>query len=183
MLKARKTRRQSNSINAGSTADIAFLLLIFFLVTTTILEDKGIKVKLPPWEDDPVQINLNEKNVLTVKINSQDELLVEGEQMNIDLLKLKAKDFIMNPLKRKDMPNNPKKAIVSLQNDRGTTYTTYLNVYNELQAAYNELWEEAAQREFAQSYEDLSKAQKNSIRAEIPLVISEAEPTDHLTAN
>jgi|GEM_PF-4523410 len=85
----RSTREKLNQeINAGSMADIAFLLLIFFLVTTTIAEDKGVLVKLPPWveEDQPEQV-IKERNVLTVLINAQNQLLVEGEEMDIDDLR------------------------------------------------------------------------------------------------
>ena len=85
----------------------------------------------------------------------------------------------MNPMKRVDMPSNPKKAVVSLQNDRGTTYGVYLEVYNELKAAYNELWEESAQTNFGKSYEELNIAQQRSVRKEIPLIISEADPTNY----
>ena len=86
----------------------------------------------------------------------------------------------MNPGKRNDLPSSPKRAVISLQNDRSTSYETYLEVYNELKAAYNELWEEAARQTFGKSYEDLNITQQRSIRSEIPLVISEADPTDHV---
>ena len=183
MIKKKKPRRLSNAINAGSMADIAFLLLIFFLVTATILEDHGIKVKLPPWQDLEKPINVNTNNVLSVKINALDELLVEGEQLPIDALKAKVKEFIMNPMKRQDLPSKPKKAVISIQNDEGTHYATYLMVYNELQAAYNELWEVSAQNLFQESYKKLNEAQQKAIRIEIPLVISEAEPTDYAQTN
>ena len=151
-------------------ADIAFLLLIFFLVTTTILEDEGIRVRLPPWGPAPPQ-EIVDKNVLSVKINGFNQIFV---------LKERAKEFIMNPGKRNDLPSSPKRAVISLQNDRSTSYETYLEVYNELKAAYNELWEEAARQTFGKSYEDLNITQQRSIRSEIPLVISEADPTDHV---
>ncbi len=183
MLKHKKERRKAPEINAGSMADIAFLLLIFFLVTTVIESDSGIRVKLPPWEDDVVILPIIEKNVLTVKLNANDELLVEKERTSTTDLRQRAKLFIMNPQQLTTLPSSPKKAIISLQNDRGTSYDTYLAVYNELKAAYRELWEETAQRRYGKEYEMLDDSRRKAIRNDIPLVISEAEPTDHLTIN
>lgn len=170
-------RRFDNQINAGSMADIAFLLLIFFLVTTTIEMDKGIFVNLPRWDAPPGQTS--EKNVLSVKINAENMLLLEGKPTKINELKDRTKEFIMNPLNSDKLPVSPNKAVISIQNDRGTAYASYLEVYNEIKAAYNELWDEAAQRKFRKNYELLDESLKDKIRAEIPLVISEAEPTDH----
>lgn len=177
-MASRKTR-EAPEVNAGSMADIAFLLLIFFLVTTTIDVDKGVLVRLPPWsEDEPEVDKMKKRNVYSVLVNAQNQLLVRGEPQQISTLRDNAKEFIMNPNKREDMAEKPTKAIISLKNDRGTHYKTYLEVYNELKAAYNELREEAAQRRHGKSYEFLSKDQKRAIRSDIPLVISEAEPTD-----
>lgn len=173
-----KKRRLKNEINAGSMADIAFLLLIFFLVTTTIASDQGIMVKLPPWDPTQEPQPLADKNVFTVKVNVANDLLVEGERMNMKELKEEAKMFIMNPQQLPTMPDKPTKAVISLQNDRGTSYKTYLEVYNELKAAYNELWEAKSQQQFAMKYEDLNIAQQKDIRNAIPLIISEAEPTE-----
>ena len=97
--------------------------------------------------------------------------------MKIEELKANAKIFILNPDKRSDMSDDPTKAIISIKNDRGTKYKTYLEVYNELKAAYNELWEEAAMTKFGKNLEDLKPSQQKEIKDAIPLVISEAEPT------
>jgi len=170
--------RMKNEINAGSMADIAFLLLIFFLVTTTIAEDKGVLVKLPPWSDAPPDVQkMNTRNVYSVLVNANNQLLVRGELMSINNLKENTKSFIWNPRKEADKAESPTKAIISLKNDRGTKYKTYLEVYNELKAAYNELRQEEAQRRFGKDYEYLNKDQQRAIRSDIPLVISEAEPT------
>lgn len=179
MLRRNKKDRASTEINAGSMADIAFLLLIFFLVTTTINAEKGIPIKLPPWSDEEVDpTQLNTRNVYSVLVNLNNELLVRGEPMELTELRANAKDFILNPDNRPDLAESPKKAIVSLKNDRGTAYETYLQVYNELKGAYNELWEEASQRKYNVSYDALPKAGKKDIQKDIPLVISEAEPVD-----
>ena len=175
---SRKKRRLKNEVNAGSMADIAFLLLIFFLVTTTIDADKGIRVLLPPWEDVVISKPIPDKNVLSVKINSTNQLLVEGELAQVAEIRSQTKDFIMNPRGDEDKPDKPTKAVVSIQNDRGTAYATYVEVYNEIKAAYNELWEEQSNAQHGMAYDDLSKAQQNAIRDVIPLVISEAEPTE-----
>lgn len=178
MAKKSAKDRLSNEINAGSMADIAFLLLIFFLVTTTIVEDKGILVKLPPWSDEPVEITqMKSRNVYSVLVNASNQLLVRGEEMNIRQLKDNTKEFISNPKRQENLAEAPNKAIISLKNDRGTNYKTYLEVYNELQAAYNELRDEEAMRRHGKPYEACTDRQRADIRNDIPLVISEAEPT------
>ncbi len=179
MAKISAKDRMTNEINAGSMADIAFLLLIFFLVTTTIVEDKGITVKLPPWsEEEPDITKLKKRNVFSVLVNAQDQLLVRGELMDVDRLREEAKLFIANPYNDPQMSEKPTKAIISLKNDRGTSYKAYLEVYNELKAAYNELWDEFSQRQYGVPYsEDMPFAYKKTIREEIPFVLSEAEPT------
>jgi biopolymer transport protein ExbD len=178
MAKGRSRDRLSNEINAGSMADIAFLLLIFFLVTTTIVEDKGILVKLPPWSNEPPEITkLKTRNVYSVLVNAENQLLVRGEVMRIRELRDNTKEFISNPNRRDDYAETPKNAIVSLKNDRGTNYKTYLEVYNEVKAAYNELRNELALKRYNKAYENIDPGKQKEIRSEIPLVISEAEPT------
>ena len=168
-----------NEINAGSMADIAFLLLIFFLVTTTIAEDSGVLVKLPPWSNEPPEnLKMNTRNVFSVLVNADNQLLVRGQLTDINDLREDTKMFISNPRNESDKAENPKKAIISLKNDRGTKYRTYLEVYNELKAAYNELRNEEANKRFGKDYEYISKTQQREIRSDIPLVISEAEPTN-----
>ncbi len=176
---AKSKHRMVNEINASSMADIAFLLLIFFLVTTTIVEDKGITVKLPPWsEEDPETQKLKSRNVFAVLVNAQNQLLVRGEPADIKELKDRAKEFIANPYQREDLAEKPTRAIISLKNDRGTNYKTYLEVYNELKAAYNELWDELSRRKYGIPYSDeMPIAYQKAIKEEIPMVLSEAEPT------
>ena len=168
-----------NEINAGSMADIAFLLLIFFLVTTTIDTDKGLLVLLPPWSEEEVETTkLKERNVFSVLVNANNQLLVRGEPTDIKGLRERAKEFILNPARREDLSEKPTKAIISLKNDRGTNYETYFTVYNELLGAYNELWTELSQQLYGVDYSDeLSRAQRKEIKSRIPMVLSEAEPT------
>ncbi len=172
-------RREAPEINAGSMADIAFLLLIFFLVTTTIDVDKGITVKLPPWSDEPPpEMKLNSRNVYSVLVNANDELLVRGEPMEPRNLRENTKIFIANPDRLENMAEKPTKAIISLKNDRGTSYEAYIRVYNELKAAYRELWDAESEKVFGVRYEELKTIpEKKQVRDAFPLVISEAEPT------
>ena len=171
--------REIPEINAGSMADIAFLLLVFFLVTTTIQTDTGLRVFLPPYvEVPPPPEKKNKRNVFAVQINGNDALLVRGEQFpNVLDLKEKAKEFIMNNGKDPNSSDSPTKAVISLLNDNGTSFEVYVAVYDQLKGAYNELWDEEANNRYGRAYEDLSKEERKSVRAKIPLVISEAEPT------
>ena len=177
-MKKKKTRG-APEVNAGSMADIAFLLLIFFLVTTTIDVDKGVLVRLPRWSEEPPEnLKMKKRNVFSVLVNADNALLVRGELAKVDELRERTKEFIRNPNKQSDLAEEPDKAIISLRNDRGTEYSTYLEVYNELKAAYRELREDEAQRKYNKSYEFLPRDLKKEINAIIPLVLSEAEPTD-----
>lgn len=181
MLKKRESSRSkvSTEINAGSMADIAFLLLIFFLVTTTIEVDKGILVRLPPWSEEPPETaKIKEKNLLPVLINANEQLLVRGEEMDINMLKDKVVEFITNPQQQDNYPATPQEAIVSLQNDRGTKYEAYINVYNELQAAYNQLRNEEAERKHGTIFDNLTREQRKEIIDKYPMKLSEAEPTE-----
>lgn len=183
-------RRGIPEINAGSMADIAFLLLIFFLVTTTMDVDKGLNRKLPPIEDEPQDQNdkIKQKNIFMVVINANDALLVEEEYMDLDELREAAKRFIDNngdgscEFCQGDQDpkssDNPAKAIISVSNDGGTSYKMYVTVTNELIAAYNELREELSQRQFGKSVSDLDEDQAKFVGDVYPQIISEAEPVN-----
>ena len=174
-----RSRRELQEINAGSMADIAFLLLIFFLVTTTMDVDTGIARKLPPMpEEEQIEDDsqIHARNIYVVLVNSNNQLLVEGAYMDISQLKEGAKTFIDNNGVLSNLSDNPEKAIISLQNDRGTSYKTYIQVQNELTAAYNELRNTAALSEFGSRYYDLPKTKQRTIRKKYPQKISEAEP-------
>ena len=184
--------RKTPEIDGSSMADIAFLLLIFFLVTTTMDVDSGLSRKLPPMpEKDVVDDNkqIKERNVFIVLINSKNQLQVEGRLLDIKNLKDEAKDFIANPLNKDKFSAKTlkeaipffgdymvSKGIISLQNDRGTAYETYIAVQNELAAAYNELRDEITMQHFGKKFIALGDEEKSAVKSIYPQKISEAEP-------
>lgn len=209
--------RQTQEINAGSMADIAFLLLIFFLVTTTMDVDTGLARVLPPIPDENIKnkddVKIKQRNIFIVLINKNDRFLVNGQDMSIKELRQKAKEFIQNPNNLEDLPEfeykpiliaNPNyipggtepqkiphkqfarkypegfpvsKGIISLQNDRGTSYRRYMEVQNALVAAYNDARNELSIQEFGKPFAQLQNQDDvDAIRSAIPQKISEAEP-------
>ena len=159
-------------VNAGSMADIAFLLLIFFLVTTTIETDAGLDRMLPPIDPpDEEQVVIKQKNIFTVNINKSGQLLVEEELTNLKELRKKAMTFLDNGgdgtcnycQGRKDVTSsdNPTKAIISLKNDRETKYATYITVQNELVGAYNDLRNREAQRLYGRNFTQMESEYLN----------------------
>ena len=163
-------RRSSPEVNAGSMADIAFLLLIFFLVTTTIETDSGISRKLPPIEENEEDVIIKQKNIFTVLLNGKDQILVEDELMELEDIRAAAIEFLDNGggkgedgcdyCKGKKDPrssDNPDKAIVSLKNERETSYAAYISVQNELVAAYTHLRNVRAEELYGESYSEMVK--------------------------
>lgn len=187
-----RRNRKVPGINASSTADIAFMLLIFFLITTSMDTDRGLARRLPPPPENKDQkddIIVKERNVLQIRINKNDELMVAGEWFDIKQLREKAKEFIANPnndekLPEKHAKNIPffgdvmitEKHVISVQNDVGTSYEVYLQVQNELVAAYNELRNELAKSQFGKEMAECSEEEKEAIIQYYPQKISEAEP-------
>ncbi len=158
-------RRENSEINAGSMADIAFLLLIFFLVTTTIETDAGLDRMLPPIEPPETDVVIKQKNIFQVNINKNGQLLADEELIDLKQLRAKAMSFLDNGgdgtcsyckgRKNSDSSDNPTKAIISLKNDRETKYGTYITVQNELVGAYNDLRNREAQRLFGSDFTDM----------------------------
>lgn len=176
--------RPGAEVNSGSMADIAFLLLIFFLVTTTIASDKGLYVQLPPKVEDRVEVKLKQRNIFNIQLNSNDLMLVEEEVMEIPELKEAVKRFVSNNGEDPDLSESPKDAVVSLKADRGTSYEMYISVLDELKRAYNELraehlgitLEEYLKLDRKNSEED--EAMYDDARKAYPYQVSDAEPTD-----
>jgi len=198
-------KRSAPEVNAGSMADIAFLLLIFFLVTTTIETDSGISRKLPQWQPEDVEPPvIKQRNIFTVEVNSNNQLLVEEEEMELSELQEAAVEFLDNGAGTGDeacsfcqgardesSSVNPQKAIISLMNNRGTEYGTYIAVQNELVAAYNQLRDREAQRMYGMTFTQMEKnyndpsfnGDKEALKEKIDVVqdmipqkLSEAEP-------
>ena len=196
-------RRSSPEVNAGSMADIAFLLLIFFLVTTTIETDSGISRKLPPIEENEEDVIIKQKNIFTVLLNGKDQILVEDELMKLEDIRAAAIEFLDNGggkgedgcdyCKGKRDPrssDNPDKAIVSLKNERETSYAAYISVQNELVAAYTHLRNVRAEELYGESYSEMVKNYRdvnwsgnkqklkekiNNLRSDYPQKLSEVQ--------
>ena len=187
-----KRNRKVPGINASSTADIAFMLLIFFLITTSMDTDRGLARRLPPPPENKDQkddIIVKERNVLQVRLNKDDQLMVGGEWSDIRQLRQKAKEFIANPNNDENLPEKhakhlpffgdvmiTEKHVISVQNDVGTSYDAYIQVQNELVAAYNELRNELAQSQFGKTFAECSEDEQKAITDYYPQKISEAEP-------
>ena len=196
-------RRSSPEVNAGSMADIAFLLLIFFLVTTTIETDSGISRKLPPIEEDQEDVIIKQRNIFTVLLNGKDQILVEDELMVLEDVRAAAIEFLDNGGGKGDdgcdyckgdrdpsSSDNPDKAIISLKNERETSYAAYISIQNELVAAYTHLRNIRAEDLYGESYEEMMKNYKdvnwpgnkttlkekiNRLRKEYPQKLSEVQ--------
>ena len=188
-------KRKTSEINSSSMADIAFLLLIFFLVTTSMSTSTGLSRRLPPpLQPDQVipPVNVNKRNIFVVKVNSQNQLMVQGELMELQDLRQKAKEFIKNENNDPHLPvrteeNIPllgtmsitKDHVISLQNDVDTQYQAYINVQNELVAAYNELRNELGKEKFGANFDELNEDQQKAVQSVYPQKISEAEPKNY----
>lgn len=190
-------KKGAAEINASSMADIAFLLLVFFLVTTTIDQDKGLIHKLPAWTTEiPPDARINDREVLEILVNSQNQLLVEDEYIEVDKLRDIAIKHLNNRGRLENFSTSPLKAVISLKNDRGTSYGIYIEIQNELKAAYGELRDEMAYKltDGEMTYAELDDCSDNAdlsagkqaycdklkeqIKSEYPMKISEAEPVN-----
>ena len=186
-------KRSTPALNTSSTADIAFLLLCYFLMTTTMGSQTGLQRRLPPMPDQnqqQVDQKVNRRNIIIVKINSADRILAGSEPIDVSQLKDKIKEFLSNPA---DDPNLPEKTmtdiegygqypvskgVISLQNDRGTSYRAYIAVQNELVKAVNELRDEFSRNNYGKPFASLSEDKQDIVKKAIPQNISEAEPKD-----
>ena len=182
-------------INASSQADIAFTVLIFFLVVSTMDIDTGIVRMLPPMADPNVKqedIKVKERNLLLVFVSGSGNIMAGGKVISLNALKDKAKEFILNPLDDKDLPEKKvtdiempdgskwaypvSEGVISLQNTRDTSYQVYIQVQNELTRAFNEVRDEVAMSKFGKKFADLEESERKVITKAIPMKISEAEP-------
>jgi len=183
-------KRKLPEIPTASLADISFLMLIFFLIATTMSTDKGLARMLPPIFDVDVELPpVKERNVLSVMINFRNEVIIKSRHVHVSQIKDITKEFLANPYGLENLPELvptevdyfgyipiTKHAVISLQTDRGTQYQLYLTVQNELQAAISELRNEISKKQFGTKYDELSEDQQKAVRVIYPQRISEAEP-------
>lgn len=179
--------RSTPEIPNASMADIAFLLLTFFLVTTTMPNDKGLSMQLPPPPEaqPPDEVKIQERNMFKIQVNSSDALLVEGEPMSdVSGLKEMIKKFVLNRGVDPNSSDSPDKAIVSFKTDRGTTHKRFVEILDIIQAAYYDIYAEQAgvsNEEFRKIASDLNNPDNKRLydkgREGIPMGISIAEPT------
>jgi len=185
--------RMNPEINAGSMADIAFLLLIFFLVTTTMDVDSGLIRMLPPPIDPnaPPPPPVRERDVFVVLVDQFDRLLVEGQISRVEDLRRQTKEFLLNPNNDPSLSDKRiafvenmgeveiSRGVISLQNDRGTSYEMYISVQNELAAAINEIRDNVSRQHFDRRFSELTDEDLiRAVREAVPMQISEAEPKD-----
>lgn len=186
-------KRKMPGLNTSSTADISFMLLIFFLVTTSMDTDQGLGRTLPkPPEEDQLnnEIKVKERNILNIRINKDNYVMIGDDYASLDDVKERAKEFIKNADNKPNLPELKAKKIkglgktmmvtenhvISVQTDRGTDYGVYFAVQDALVAAYNELRDELSKQEFGFKYEFLKPEEQKAIREVYPQKISEAEP-------
>ena len=191
-----RKKRKTPGINGSSSADIAFMLLIFFLITTSMDTDQGLARRLPPPvpkdQKKNEEMDIKKRNIMVVLINSNNQILCNNEFIDIKQLKEKVRTFIENPYNDEHMPEKTevdvpffgkqmvtKNHVISLQNDRGTEYQAYIDVQNELARAYNELRDEVSKKKFGKNFADLDEEQQKAVQMIYPQKISEAEPKNY----
>ncbi|MDN4754163.1 biopolymer transporter ExbD [Porphyromonadaceae bacterium W3.11] len=190
-----RRKKKVPSINGSSTADISFILLLFFLLTTSMGSDTGIARQLPPAvppDQQDVSIDVNRRNMLRVLVNNRGQILANGEELSLEGLRMKIKEFVLNVNDKEDLPERSlvefpyvgmqkvtKNHVISLTNDVDTRYEDYIAVQNELTRAYTELREERAIQLFGASFEDLSTDQQKVLVDMYPQKISEANPKEY----
>lgn len=171
MFRKRNTRI-NNEINGGSLADIGFLLLIFFLVSTTIFKEKGIKHVLPPYSETQGSGKTTSK-ILTILINAEGEVLLNTKQISLDQMYNELLDFIDNPKQNPAFPKEPKNAAIVFKHHETIPYQSYTKTYATIHKAYKDLRNQWAQKKLNKRYEALSNSEKRIIKELVPLNISE----------
>ena len=190
------SKRKTPGINGSSSADIAFMLLIFFLITTSMDTDQGLARRLPPPvpkdQKNDADVDIKKRNLLVVLVSSGNQIMCGGELTDIKQLKDKVKEFVENPYNDANKPEKvevdvpyfgkkmvSKNHVISLQSDRGTSYQAYIDVQNELAAAYNELRDDVSKEKFGKAFMDLDEEQQKAVQQIYPQKISEAEPKNY----
>ncbi|MDO5035701.1 MAG: biopolymer transporter ExbD [Porphyromonas sp.] len=192
-----KKKKKVPAINGSSTADISFIMLLFFLLTTSMGTDKGISRQLPPAvppDQEDVAIDVNRRNMLRVMVNNRGQILANGEEVSLDGLRYKVKEFVLNEQDKESLPVRTqetfdligtqwvtKNHVISLTNNVDTKYEDYIAVQNELTRAYVELRDDAGRRFWGKGFEDLDIEQQEVLVKLYPQKISEANPREYGT--
>jgi|SRR5690625_144947 len=176
----KKRQREDAEIPGSSLADIAFLLLIFFLVVTTIDVDTGIGLVLPPIPDDVEPPPIRERNMLRILVNAQGMVLLNDEPVSIAEVQQRVEEFVENPANNPDLSESPDDAIVSIKTDRQTPYNVYIDMLDEVMGAYENLRNQASMNQYGVPYNSLEEnsVQQETIRELFPKRISIAEPDE-----
>lgn len=192
---AKRKKRRIPGLMTTSSADIAFMILLFFLLTTSMNTDMGLPRRLPPpasKDQKNTEVDINKRNLLVVLINSSNQILSNNEYIEVGQLKDRVKDFIENPYNDEHKPEKveidvpffgkmmvTKNHVISLQNNRDTQYQAYIDVQNELAAAYSELRNDVSKKKFGKLFEELDEEQQKAVQLIYPQKISEAEPKNY----
>jgi len=183
--------RKLPAINTAQMADISFLLLTFFMMTSAINTEQGIPRRLPPPSEEKTKVDINRRNVLNIIVNFNDEILANGEHIPLSQLTSRAKEFLENPLNNPHLPEKDvklienmgefpvSKGVLSLMNDQSTSYNMYVLVQNELQRAVNELRDKVSLQFFGKVYDKLDTTLQRAVQRAVPMNISEAPPTQY----
>ncbi|MDR0995005.1 MAG: biopolymer transporter ExbD [Tannerella sp.] len=188
-------KKKVPELNGTSSADIAFIMLLFFLLTSSMNTDRGLARKLPPpvpKDQKQDKVDVKKRNMLVVLINSGNEVSVNYQPIQLSELKDRVKQFIVNADNDPSLPEKveedvpyfgkvmvTKNHVISLQNDRGTSYQKYIDVQNELVRAYNELRDQLSESKFGKKFDDLTEDQQDAVQKIYPQKISEAEPKNY----
>ena len=180
MIRKGRTREMTE-IPSASLADIAFLLLIFFLVTTTIDVDTGIGLVLPPAPDENQEPPpIKQRNLLKILVSTQGLILIDGKEATIDQVKEKVINFITNPTQNQELSESPQKAIVSIKTQQKTPYRIYISMLDEVMAAYKDIRNTYSLQNFGSPFDKLKSESPahEATRKAYPKKISIAEPDE-----
>ncbi len=174
----RSRERMMPEIPAASMADIAFLLLIFFILSSKMQVNKGLSAKLPPYVDSLQQqqiLEIQDRNIYTISLTANNEFFFRGEAGRIQFLKTYLKEFISNPEKKSNLSESPEMALVNLEIDPNSAYDNYIGIQNAVREAYNELRDEEAHKRYGKVLSSLDTVKRGEIVRMIPIKISESE--------
>ena len=185
----RRHRKSVPQLNTASVADISFMLLILFLVVTSMDDDNGMSRMLPPLATEQQPTAMSQRNVLRILVSPNNDITINDDTVSVETLRERVVEFVDNPNNDPNLPEkvateiallgtvDVSKGVISLRNDRGTSYDMYLQVQNELTAAIKEMRDDLSTAHFGKKFADITEQQREAIEQAIPVAISEAEPT------